>query len=390
MDELQLLLFEHETATASPSSASDQDSLQITIDYMKQHYMKPLQIGALAQMAGLTPSSFCRAFKQLTDRTPGSYLTELRIDKAKQLMSDPNVKFKQISSVIGFQDELYFSRVFKKREGVSPTIYMKRNEKRIAIVSGLNLQDQLLALGIHPIAAPSFPAFYGTPSGFPVYLIDKLKRTIPINAERTVSSHEVTSLSPDLILKADFIRNENDDSWQLEGNTVFLKDQDNWESYQRDIALQLNKERELEKIVRQVKKAERYGERELASFTRRGRWTIVRLLPGDCRIYGQTGHAFTDLFYRDLKFQPDGGLEYRSYKSHTLASLVELDPDNVLIIWSDPDTVASYKEDPLWQELRAAKENRVYYPNSKQWDPWGPIGRQYMIKELTGYFLSLA
>ena len=93
MDELQLLLFEHETATASPSSASDQDSLQITIDYMKQHYMKPLQIGALAQMAGLTPSSFCRAFKQLTDRTPGSYLTELRIDKAKQLMSDPNVKF---------------------------------------------------------------------------------------------------------------------------------------------------------------------------------------------------------------------------------------------------------------------------------------------------------
>lgn len=388
MAELSLLLREAESLSASPSE--DQGMLRKTMEYMRAHYMKPLQMAALAKMAGLTPSSFSRGFKQLAGKTPGAFLTQLRIERAKSLMREPDMNFKQISGIVGFQDELYFSRVFKKQEGVSPTIYMKRNQQRVAIVSGLNLQDQMLALGIRPIAAPSFPAFYGTASGFPVYLDELLKATKPINAERTIAADEVIDLSPDLILKADFIRNWDAPEWNGAANMVHLQERDSWESYQRDIASQLNKERELERIERQVKKAERAGARALSPFSRQGSWTIVRLLPGDCRVYGTTGHAFTDLFYRDLHFQPDDGLDYRSYLSRSLEELVAMNPDRLLIIWSDPDTVAAFEAHPLWREMRAAREQRVYFPNSKQWDPWGPIGRQYMIREMTNYFLSRA
>lgn len=385
----ELLLLEEEVAAKRDSAASpDVDLLQVTTEYMKHNYMYPIQITELAKMAGLTASSFCRAFKQTTGRTPGSYVTELRIEHAKQLMQQSDVKCKQISQVVGFQDELYFSRVFKKREGVSPTLYMKRNEQRVAIISGLNLQDQLLALGIRPIAAPSFPLFYGTDSGFPEYLSDRLQLTVPINAERTIPAHEVTSLSPDLILKTDFNHNSHSDEWQGATDLIHLDTYNSWESYQWEVARHVKKEREADRVIRKVKKAERLGERELASFTHRGKWTIVRLLPGDCRIYGHTGHAFTDLFYRDLKFQADDGLDYSSYRSCDLEALVSLDPENLLIIWSNPDTVASYMADPKWQELRAARENRVFVPQSKQWDPWGPIGRQVMIKQMTSYFLS--
>ncbi len=388
MAELTMLLREAESLPSSPSE--DQGMLRKTMAYMRTNYMKPLPIASLAGMSGLTPSSFSRGFKQLAGKTPGAFLTQLRIDRAKSLMLEPDMNFKQIAGIVGFQDELYFSRVFKKQEGVSPTIYIKRNQQRVAIVSGLNLQDQMLALGIRPIAAPGFPNFYGTASGFPVYLDKQLSLTMPINAERTIAAEEVTGLSPDLILKADFIRNENDAQWQSAANLVRLKERDSWESYLRDIAQQLNKERELQRIERQVKKAERAGARALSTFSLQGTWTIVRLLPGDCRVYGRTGHAFTDLFYRDLHFQPDAGLDYRSYKSCSLEELAAMNPERLLIIWSDPETVAAFASQPLWKELQAAREQRVYYPNSKQWDPWGPIGRQYMIKEMTDYFLSRA
>lgn len=388
--ELLLVLEERKERSAGDSGAFDDGAMQRTIDYMKRNYAEALSVGTLAGMAGLTPSSFSRAFRQITGQTPGSYLADLRISRAKELMMRSRAAtFKEISGAVGFQDELYFSRVFKKREGVSPTLYMKRTEQRIAIISGLNLQDHLLALGIRPIAAPSFPRYYGSASGFPVYLERRLSRTVPIDAERTIASREITSLSPDCILKTDFIRNPNDEQWQgADGHLVFLQNHHDWESYQRDIAGQFDKDAEAERIIRGVKAAERHAERELRPFARHRRWTVVRLLPGDCRIYGRDGHAFTDLLFRDLKFQPDDGLEFRSYRSGGLESLIAHDPDNVLVIWSDPETTAGYMADPLWRELRAAREGRVHCPESTQWDPWGPIGREYTIRKMSKYFLS--
>jgi AraC-like DNA-binding protein len=78
-------------------------------------------------MAGLTPNSYCRAFKKATGLTPSRYLTRLRMNRAKQLLMMPELSLKEIATHVGFQDELYFSRVFKNVEGVSPTIFMKEN-----------------------------------------------------------------------------------------------------------------------------------------------------------------------------------------------------------------------------------------------------------------------
>lgn len=366
------------------------ESIQQTIAYMENKFAKAIQISELPAMAGMTPSSYCRAFKKITGLTPGNYLTRLRMIRAKELMTDQGAALRDIAISVGFQDELYFSRVFKKMEGISPSVYLKRSDKKIAVVSRFLLQDHLLALGILPIAAPSFPNYYKTLSGFPSYLHERLASTTPLNAERTIMSSDVMRLSPDIILKTEFQENPNDNLWNANKNTIFIDHSTSWEQYLRTIATRVNKEREAERIIRQMIMAEQDARKKLASVTKQGKWVIIRLLPNNCRLYGNGEHTFTELFYDRLQFQCDERITHPIYKNNALEHLIELNPENILIIWSEETEVNALAANPLWQNLRAVKENRVYYPDSREWDPWGPIGREHMIREMKRYFIKNA
>lgn len=364
------------------------ESIQQTIAYMEEKYAKSIQVSELPVIAGMTPSSFCRAFKKITGLTPGHYLTRLRMVRAKELMSEQGAALRDIAVGVGFQDELYFSRVFKKTEGVSPSVYLKRRDKRIAVVSSFFLQDHLLALGILPIAAPSFPKYYATPSGFPSYLHDRLTGTVPLNAERTIMSSDVMRLSPDLILKTEFQKNPNDSMWNANKNTIFIGHSTSWEQYLRSIATRVQKEKEAERIIRQMTLLEQETRKKLAPVTKNGKWVIIRLLPNNCRLYGSADHTFTELFYRRLQFQCDERVTHPIYMDHALDRLIGLNPENILIIWSEETEVNALASHEQWLNLRAVKENRVYYPDSREWDPWGPIGREHMIRAMTRYFVK--
>ena len=76
----------------------------------------------------LTKDYVRRIFKQKTGLTPNAYLNRLRIEKAKKLLSKTNdrMNVKQIAESCGFNDQYYFSRTFKRSEGVSPANWKKR------------------------------------------------------------------------------------------------------------------------------------------------------------------------------------------------------------------------------------------------------------------------
>ena len=65
-------------------------------------------------------------FKQNTGITINDYINLFRIQKAKELLSDVTLKLYDISPAVGYNDENYFSKVFKKYEGISPAEYRKR------------------------------------------------------------------------------------------------------------------------------------------------------------------------------------------------------------------------------------------------------------------------
>lgn len=363
-------------------------SLQATIEYMEANYMNDIKVNELPAMAGLTPSSYCRSIKKRTGHSPSALLANIRVKHAKERLEKQSTSLKDIAQSVGFQDELYFSRVFKKIEGVSPTIYKKRSQKRIAVVSHLFLQDHLLALGIVPVAAPSFPSYYQTGSGFPTYLHPQLKGTAPLNLERELNLEDVTKTDPNMIIHMNLQHHQKQViPWnQADSEHVFIDWFSSWTDYQLKIAKLVNKENEADAIMTKMATIEKQAKDSLKDVSRKGTWAVIRIISGDVRLYGVDGHALTELFYQKLGFMPADGLAHPSYISHGLEQLVRIDPDRILIIWSSQQDVNDVKKQLLWQQLKAVKEQEVYWPRSEEWDPWGPIGRKKCIYEFVDYF----
>ena len=94
-----------------------------TIDYMKQHLHQPLRLDALAAIANLSRSQYTALFKQQSGYAPMDYFTRLRIHRACHQLDTTGESVKAIASGLGYEDPLYFSRVFRAVTEVSPQAY---------------------------------------------------------------------------------------------------------------------------------------------------------------------------------------------------------------------------------------------------------------------------
>ncbi len=376
-----------EQQEADPPARGPKEAIQAVIDYIEQHYMDRLNPGQLASLAGMTASSFCRSFKKATGMTPGQYVTHCRLASAKHYMARGTYSLKTIAHQVGYEDELYFSRVFRKTEGVSPTAYLRSRHQRIAVISCLFLQDHLLSLGISPVAAPSTPSYYGTTSGFPSYLHHRLTDTLPLSTENGISLRDAMRAKPTLIM-TNGQRLEMVPSVEIDQEVAIVSVDwhPDWMDYQCAIASSLHKEAAAERVISDMHRMERAARDELRTYSRQGTWAIVRLLQGECRIYGRTGHALPTLFYDGLGFEPDEHLQHGMYVTGGLEQLAAWNPARILLVWSDPEDVRQIRKHSLWRELRAVREGQVYHPDNKEWDPWGPYGRQHMIRDVLRYF----
>ncbi|HXA43888.1 MAG TPA: AraC family transcriptional regulator [Candidatus Angelobacter sp.] len=100
------------------------------IAYMVQHLDRPLQVATLAAQARVSPSHFFALFKRRIGSAPMDYFTRLRMQRACRLLEDTGYSIKEISSKLGYDDQFYFSRVFKSINGVAPSDYrIYRNSK---------------------------------------------------------------------------------------------------------------------------------------------------------------------------------------------------------------------------------------------------------------------
>lgn len=90
---------------------------------VNEHYNENISLRTIAKDVYLSPSYLCLLFKQETGQTLTSYITGVRIERAKHLMQNRNKKLIDICFEVGFNDSKYFSRVFKKYTGESPSAY---------------------------------------------------------------------------------------------------------------------------------------------------------------------------------------------------------------------------------------------------------------------------
>ncbi|MBU5594324.1 response regulator [Amphibacillus sp. MSJ-3] len=114
-----------------PSMVKYRSIIQKALLYMDESFSDPdMSLNTVAEIVNLSPSHFSTIFSQSLGQTFIDYLTEQRINKAKHLLATTNDKLTAIALEIGYNDSNYFSYLFKKKEGLSPTEYRKQMRKR--------------------------------------------------------------------------------------------------------------------------------------------------------------------------------------------------------------------------------------------------------------------
>lgn len=95
------------------------------LHYISQHYSEDITLDQVSRMVELSRTYVCGMFKKEMGVNLTNYIMNYRIEKAKELLRDTNLRSYEIAEKVGFQDDSYFSRTFKKVTGRSPNAYKK-------------------------------------------------------------------------------------------------------------------------------------------------------------------------------------------------------------------------------------------------------------------------
>ncbi|WP_105616188.1 AraC family transcriptional regulator [Vallitalea okinawensis] len=102
--------------------------VETIITYINENYMKKVSIEQFSQSTYLSSNYISKIFKEITGDTLINYLINLRIEKAKQILEEGHFTIQEVSQKVGYEDPYYFSKLFKKKYGCSPSEYKAQKE----------------------------------------------------------------------------------------------------------------------------------------------------------------------------------------------------------------------------------------------------------------------
>jgi AraC family transcriptional regulator len=124
---LSIHLLQHYTvwkqAVKHYAEGLSQGKLHQTLDYIHSYLDQNLSLNELAALVYISPYHFARLFKQSTGMAPHQYVTKCRIKKAKRLLAQQELSILEITHQVGFQSQSYFTTLFRRSLGVTPTSY---------------------------------------------------------------------------------------------------------------------------------------------------------------------------------------------------------------------------------------------------------------------------
>jgi AraC family transcriptional regulator of arabinose operon len=120
-----LAVLTREQGRASQHQPGTMQRIMQTIAYMKEHLNQPLQLDTLASLANLSRSRYVALFKQQAGYAPIDYFIRLRMHRACQLLDTTDASVKEVAAQLGYEDPLYFSRVFRAVNDLTPTEYRR-------------------------------------------------------------------------------------------------------------------------------------------------------------------------------------------------------------------------------------------------------------------------
>jgi two-component system response regulator YesN len=101
-------------------------AIEVAVHYIKMHYQDELSLEKVASVVFLNPVYFSQLFKQKIGQGFKEYITHLRMEQAKLLLHNPQLKLADIAERIGYQDMRHFTQIFRKKFMLTPTEYRQR------------------------------------------------------------------------------------------------------------------------------------------------------------------------------------------------------------------------------------------------------------------------
>ena len=104
-----------------------EDYVRYAVSFIRSNYQH-IMISDVADYIGINHTYFADIFKERMYMSPQEYLMQVRMSKSKELLRTTSVPIYMVANEVGYKDQLSFSKMFKKRFGISPIEYRKKNE----------------------------------------------------------------------------------------------------------------------------------------------------------------------------------------------------------------------------------------------------------------------
>ncbi|WP_186438382.1 iron-siderophore ABC transporter substrate-binding protein [Cohnella terricola] len=118
------------------SERTDSSPIAQVIQYMQHFYAQPITLKQLAERASYSVPHLCALFREATGYTAIEFLTRLRVEAAKTLLTDSTLGLPEVAEKVGYRDPSYFGRVFKRIVGLSPLHYKHAGQNKPSLAPG--------------------------------------------------------------------------------------------------------------------------------------------------------------------------------------------------------------------------------------------------------------
>lgn len=345
---------------------------EAALAFMNDHYAQDIKVKQLASKAGLSVNHFIRIFKRQLQTTPIQYIERKRMDSAKQLLFSGD-KMKEIAKRVGYKDEHYFSRAFKKAEGIAPTLFMKHKCSRIAAMY-YGLDDFLLTLGLRPIASLSYAERVSR--AYPAHTLHTPESRSMLLDSLKPNYDKLLRAKPDLILTSSRF-NESEMLRQI-APTAVLEYTNDYASRLAHIGRLFGKEREAAHWIERYKTRQSGIRQRLARQSEPPSACFVRVCASFYRIYG-IGNQTGSLLHGELGLALPEGLPRQRWTDFAYVEWPDFEPDHIFLM-IDPTEAARQRAQLLlqsesWRALTAVRSGRVHDASDLLFATLGPTGR---------------
>ncbi|WP_426983030.1 bacillibactin transport transcriptional regulator Btr [Bacillus cabrialesii] len=378
--EVQSLIYDLFTASFSEQTGTH-SAIEKTKQYIETHADTKMTLTQLSQMAGISAKHYSESFKKWTGQSVTEFITKTRITRAKRLMARSNCKLKEIAHQTGYQDEFYFSRIFKKHTGCSPTSYMKKRRKKIAAY-GRGTMGHLIPLHHIPYAAALHPKWTS-------YYYKHYSTDIPVqlsayrfNEKWEENLHTLSQAEPDVIFSMDSISPEEQNQLNRIAEVLYLPSKESWRTHFLQTASFLKEEAEAEKWLAAYDQQTEAAQKTL-QYAQGLRFLFLRLHKQN--FYLAHNRSVREVFFGDLGFSSANTADMPSEHAISLENIANYQADCIMLfLFKEPETIAYYQQlqqTEEWQSLSAVRNHRVYLLSFDPWNEYSACGHERIIQQ---------